>query len=141
MSRGDFELPEWIVQTNLEASCSSSTLLLPSVAIPDADHEKSQALRSKLPLFNLTGVESVCVISYIQESQDKATKALRLAQYYRNIAENMRSEKLKKQSETEVKVKLVRNFWRNKMKGHLRQEKWYKKHLDLKQQLASLYNF
>lgn len=117
------------VTTNLEASCSSSTLLLPSVAIPDADHEKSQALRSKLPLSNLTGVESVCVISYIQESQDKATKALRLAQYYRNIAENMRSEKLK-QSET---VKLVRNFWRNKIyEGSSRAGKMVQKALGLK---------
>ena len=55
------------------------------------------------------------VVSYIQQSQDKTAKALHLAQHYRTVAENVRSESLKRQKEAEGKVEIVRNFWRNKI--------------------------
>lgn len=99
--------------------------------MPDNSHEKYQEIQSKLPLSSLSGVESVRVVSYIQNIQEKATEAIRLAQHYRNVAENIRGEKLKKEIEMETRVASVRNFWRNNKllrKGHHEQGKWFKWH-------------
>ena len=81
----------------------------------DVNHEESEVLKSKLPLSNLASIDSVHVVSYIQQSQDKTATALHLAQHYRTVAENVRSESLKRQKEAEEKVEIVRNFWRNKI--------------------------
>ena len=75
--------------TDSFANNSSNTLLLPSVVVPDNS-------LLKLPLSSLSGVESVRVVSYIQNIQEKATKAICLAQHYRNVAENIGSETKKR---------------------------------------------
>lgn len=106
-------------QYNQEASKSlhsMTSLLLPNVEVPIKDHETSNEIKSKLLLSNLSGIDSVCVVAYVQNVEDKAAKALRLAQHYRNLAERIRSENIKQQFAMEKKVELVRGFWRNQIK-------------------------
>lgn len=94
-----------------------TTLLLPAVSIPEKSHESSKEIKEKLPILSdLSGVDSVSVISYIQSIEDKEAKALHLAKHYRDLAERMRNESLKKQFAMEEKFQLIRGFWRNQIK-------------------------
>ena len=89
------------------------TLVLPTVCIPDCKHESAQEISAKVPIADLSSLDSVSTISFIQNIQDRTTDALSLAQYYRNIAEQMRKEKLEMKDVMNKKVESVRNFWRN----------------------------
>ena len=46
-------------QVAANSMTSSSALLLPSVDVPDVNHEESEVLKSKLPLSNLASIDSV----------------------------------------------------------------------------------
>lgn len=99
-----------------KALTSMTTLLLPTVAVPEKKHETSQEITSKLPLSKLSKIDSVCVIRYIQSVEDKTAQAVHLAKHYRDVAETMRSESIKNQFAMEKKVEVIRGFWRNKIK-------------------------
>ena len=92
---------------------SSSTLLLPAVKVPEETHETFQEIKAKLPLSNLSGVDSLCVITYIQDLEEKTSEALHKAKHYRDLAEKLRGECLNNQYIMEKKVEQVRSFWRN----------------------------
>ncbi len=60
----------------------------------------------------------------------KTKKALEEAQFYRDLAERIRTEKRLAISELNSKVELVRSFWRNKVcEGSTRAGKLVKKAL------------
>ncbi|SMN01767.1 hypothetical protein SPONN_26 [uncultured Candidatus Thioglobus sp.] len=95
---------------------STAALLLPTVRVPDNDHETSEEIKTQLPISDLSGIDSVCVVDYIQNVEAREAKALRLAKHYRDLAESIRSKSIKKQFAMEEKVELVRSFWRNEIK-------------------------
>ena len=88
---------------------SNDTLLLPSVEVDVPE------MNIGLPS-NLTGINRVAVSSAIQLERQKTKKALRQAQYYRNLSETLRTEKCQIEHSSRMKVALVRDFWRNKIK-------------------------
>ena len=94
---------------------TKTTLLLPIITVPDKSHETSQEILSKLPLTSLSGIDSVCVVSYIQSLEDKTTSALQSAKYYRDIAEKIREENINSEFEMEKRLQRIRGFWRNQI--------------------------
>lgn len=118
-----------IMKETLKSS-SCGTLLLPSVSVPDEKHESAKKILSKLSVSTLSGVDSVSVVSYIQNMQEKNRDALCLAQHYRDMAERFKKEKLEATQKINAEVEVVRNFWRNNIKeGRTRAGKMVQKAL------------
>lgn len=100
-------------QCPVDTSPTNQVLSLPSVRVPEKSHESAEEIKSKIPIASLSGVESVSVVSYVQEAQKKTVDALHLAQYYRDLAEKMQDQKIENEETMKRKVKRMRNFWRN----------------------------
>jgi hypothetical protein len=90
---------------------SSSSLLLPCVSIPEEKHESAKEILAKLSVSTLSGVDSVSVVSYIQE---KTTDAFLLARHYRDIAEKVRIEHIEATQKMNNELQVVESFWRKK---------------------------
>lgn len=67
----------------------------------------------------------------IQLEREKTKEALEQVQHYRNLAEQLRSEKRDVVCSMNTKVEVVRDFWRNKiLEGSTRAGKMVKKSID-----------
>lgn len=95
---------------------SSSTLLLPSVPVTHEKHESADEILSKLSVASLSGVDSVNVVSFIQNIQEETGKALCLAKHYRDVAETVKKRQLQEKEKVNDEVEVVRKFWRNNIK-------------------------
>ena len=110
----------------------SHALVLPSVKVPEENHQSVKEILTELPITDLSTVDSVTVVRRFQQSQNDTFKALKLAQYYRDIAERMKDEKLESEQRMKKEVKTIRNFWRNNiMEGSTRAGRMVKKALKL----------
>ena len=110
----------------------SHALVLPSVKVPEENHQSVKEILTELPITDLSTVDSVTVVRRFQQSQNDTFKALKLAQYYRDIAERMNDEKLESEQRMKKEVKTIRNFWRNNiMEGSTRAGRMVKKALKL----------
>ncbi len=107
-------------------SSNDEALLLPSVVVPDS--VTSDDIISRL---NVTGMERVTIASCIQLEREKTKKALQDAQFFRNVAERLKTEKRELASKMSDKVELVRDFWRNTVReGSSRAGKMVQRALD-----------
>ena len=78
---------------------------------------------------NMTGIERVTIASCIQLEREKTNNTPQDAQYFRNVAESLKTEKRELASKLNNKVELVRDFWNNTERGPVEHENWCKEHL------------
>ena len=111
---------EEVSKVSLDVS-SDDALLLPSVVVPDNV--------AGVCTLDVTGIQRVAIASSIQQEREKTKKALQDAQYYRNLAKRLKTEKRQLANEMNEKVELVTDFRRNTIqKDQVEQENWCKEH-------------
>ncbi len=100
------------VSTASHVTTNDDALLLPLQLVPSRDETL------KLPdhiLKDVSGVDRLAVSSFIHQEREITKKALEKAQFYRDLAERIQTEKREKVHELNDKIELVRNFCRNKI--------------------------
>ena len=106
MQTRDFICPDKCIRREVSKASldvsSDDALLLPSVVVPDNV--------AGVCTLDVTGIQRVAIASSIQQEREKTKKALQDAQYYRNLAERLKTEKRQLANEMNEKVELVTDF-------------------------------
>ena len=92
------------VQSEMESS-DAGALLLESISLPHSTQDKEL----------LSGIDRVSAERRINFLQ-KRHKALKTAQHYCSLAEEMKRKNRKLRSDTAKTIETVRDFWRNNIK-------------------------
>lgn len=98
--------PKYVgVQSEMESS-DAGALLLESISVPHSTQDKEL----------LSGIDRVSAERRINFLQKQRNKALKTAQHYRSLAEEMKRKNRELRSDTAKTVETVRDFWRNNIK-------------------------